>query len=133
MNLSEKNIPTIQSAILVTQKIGVTKSPNSVIDQFSDRNIKPITVIKPLTSDCYVYAIAETKMRGWYLDDILHVMFSKVQPYFEDIKNIIDTNDLHVEIDISFIHKRTYPALCMCQECVKNISFLNAGVSIDAY
>lgn len=67
-------------------KNGVTKSPNSVIDQLSDCNVKPITVIKPKVGDCYVYAIAETKMRGWYLDDILHVMFSKVRPHFEDIK-----------------------------------------------
>lgn len=75
----------IQCAILVTQKNGVTKSSNSVIDQLSACNVKPITVIKPKVGDCHVYAIAETKMRGWYLDDILHVMFSKVQPHFEDI------------------------------------------------
>lgn len=85
MDQNGKNTPMIQCAILVTQKNGVTKSSNSVIDQLSDCNVKPITVIKPKVGDCYVYAIAETKMRGWYLDDILHVMFSKVQPHFEDI------------------------------------------------
>ena len=68
------------------KKNGVTKSPNSVIDQLSDCNVKPISEIKPKVGDCYVYAIAEAKMRGWYLDDILHVMFSKARPYFEDIK-----------------------------------------------
>ena len=36
------------------------------------------------------YSIAETKMRGWYLDDILHVMFSKARPYFEDIKKAME-------------------------------------------
>lgn len=133
LDTSDKNTPTIQCAILLIQKNGVTKSPNSVIDQLSDCNVKPISEIKPKVGDCYVYAIAETKMRGWYLDDILHVMFSKARPYFEDIKKIIDANDLQVEIDISFIHKKAYPALCICQECINDISFLNAGVSIDAY
>ena len=54
MDTSDKNTPTIQCAILLIQKNGVTKSPNSVIDQLSDCNVKPKYSLQGTTQGRYL-------------------------------------------------------------------------------
>lgn len=82
--------------------------------------------------ECIEVRYREVKwFSGWEIDDLLTKLFGLCN--FDIIRSAQKNLAAKVLVDISFVHRETYPALIFEGENMKRIHELQADISIDPY
>ena len=126
-------IPEIYSAIVF--KFEKNVDVDIILNDLKGLEICDVKVIRPKCFPsvvCIGFAIIYYE-RFWYLDEVLTKMFSKVEGYLPQLKDILVKYNGMAYIDIAFYQYGTYPALSFCGENMKKIRFLEADIHIDPY
>ena len=126
-NMEKDIIPEMGCSIHINNCDSFSK----VIDELERIGVNDFHIIKPMYFQETICEFSLTKTKTWYLDELLSMMFLKVQDIFEQLISIIKRYKCQVVIDIWFYHEDSYPALTICRENIKKIYDMNAEISID--
>ncbi len=124
-------IPSIYCALLVfCSDLTATKELEVVLSQCLGHPIH-----SSIGSDGNAsFDLVETGyVQSWELNDVLDILFLKIDGKIEAIKQVIQKYTCKAYVDIAFHQYGTYPALNFYGEVMKKIIFLEAEIGIDPY